>query len=329
MIRPDVELAPNITTADGSYPQGSSKNETAPGNNDGTPHNKLRADDIFGFQQASVKMAAITPSGSPDSALNKTSSQQLQAILHAILMAHTFLDSGAADAYVLDVVGNNPAPDGYQDNMTYHFFPSNSNTGASTGNVEGLGAKNIFFGGVALSGGEIIANERSTIIYDLANDRFNLELKEGKVLQSPATLSGAYLNFAGSTIIPYDNTTPQNTEGHEVITVTITPKKATSILKIRGIIFGASNAGNSLIAALFKDADVNALASAAIFHGGNNVVDAIPFAYEMVAGVTTAITFKIRLGSNVTGSLSFNGDSGGGIFNATLGSFIEVIEEAV
>ena len=150
-IRVDVELAPNVTAATGSYPLGSAKNETAPGNNDGTPHKLVRANDIFGQQQALLKAAGITASGNADTALDKTSSQYLQAMLHQILTASVFDESGVADAYVLDVVGNNPAPDSYIDNMTFIFIVGNTNTGASTIDVEGLGAKDIVINGVALT----------------------------------------------------------------------------------------------------------------------------------------------------------------------------------
>jgi hypothetical protein len=191
-IRPDVELAPNITAATASFPLGSSKNETAPGVNDGTPYNLTRADDIFGFQQALLQAANIVASGNTDTALDKNSSQYLQAILHQVLSGFVFDDSGAADAYVLDVVGNNPAPADYEDNMTFRFVPTNTNTGASTVNVESLGDKNIFLDGAALTGGEIITGNTTAIIFDVANDRFNLVTVGilGAVTAKSLTLTG-------------------------------------------------------------------------------------------------------------------------------------------
>jgi len=46
------------------------------------------------------------------------------------------------------------------------------NTGATTININGLGAKNIYYGGAALSGGEITAGEMFVIAYD--GTQFNL-----------------------------------------------------------------------------------------------------------------------------------------------------------
>lgn len=193
-INPSVQLAPQVVPPSAAFPYGSTKNETAPGANDGTPYKAVRADDVFGLQQALLFMAGIVPSGNVDTALDKNSSQYVQAILHLITAAGTFADIGAADVYDLEAVEDNPAPAGYRDNMVVFFTAANSNTGASTVDVEGLGVKDIFLNGVALVAGAIIAGTRQEIIFDLANDRFNL-IKVGDVLGSVSaidlTLSGA------------------------------------------------------------------------------------------------------------------------------------------
>lgn len=173
-IKPDVALAPNITPADANYLYGSSKNETAPGLNNGTPQVKIRADDIFGLQQALLKAAAIIPSGTADNAFDKNSSQYLQAILHIAMTGLLFDETGVADAYVLDVVSTNPAPAKYAPRMIVIADFVNANTGASTADVEGLGAKAIFLNGSALVGGEIPANSRTVLQYDEIGGRFDL-----------------------------------------------------------------------------------------------------------------------------------------------------------
>ena len=73
------------TPASPDYPHGSAKDETAPGAGDGSPYILSRADDIFGFQQALLEGAGITPSGNADTALV---SQYLEA-------AKIILKSGA------------------------------------------------------------------------------------------------------------------------------------------------------------------------------------------------------------------------------------------
>ena len=59
-----------ITAPDANYPQGSSKDETAPGANDGMPYNKQRADDLLGYQQALLLEGNVSPSGSSDTAID-------------------------------------------------------------------------------------------------------------------------------------------------------------------------------------------------------------------------------------------------------------------
>lgn len=54
-----------------------------------------------------------------------------------------YTDSGAANAYVLSVVGSKQAPTAYTDGMKIRFHAGNNNTGASTVNVASLGVKNI------------------------------------------------------------------------------------------------------------------------------------------------------------------------------------------
>lgn len=115
-----------------------------------------------------------------------------------------------------------------------------------------------------------------------------------------------------STAIPYDDTIPQNTEGDEVITVTITPTSATNRLRIEfDAGFVTFNDTQYIIAALFQDTTANALAVSAngvpsvSYPGG-----ASSLVHEMAAGTTSATTFKIRVGAAL-GTVYVNGDSSG------------------
>lgn len=59
----------NATAPDANYPQGSFKNSTTDTSRDGTPLEKAWPNDIYGFLQAILAAAAVTPSGAPDTAL--------------------------------------------------------------------------------------------------------------------------------------------------------------------------------------------------------------------------------------------------------------------
>ena len=98
-------------------------------------------------------------------------------------------DSGAANAYALSRVGNLQAQDAYFDGMMAVFIPGNTNTGASTVNINTIGSKSITLpDGTALSGGELRNDQYALLIYDLTNDRFaalnvsNKVLREDKVI---------------------------------------------------------------------------------------------------------------------------------------------------
>lgn len=74
-------MAGRITAADANYPNGSSKDETAPGAGDGTPYFKGRADDIFGLQQAILLESDTVPTGNADTAINSQYLQGLKQII--------------------------------------------------------------------------------------------------------------------------------------------------------------------------------------------------------------------------------------------------------
>jgi len=85
--------------------------------------------------------------------------------------AEYMVDTGAANAYVLNPVFPKKAASAYFDGMTVSFKPGNLNTGASTVNVASIGVKSVTdIGGNALIGGEI--SSFVTLRYNLASDRF-------------------------------------------------------------------------------------------------------------------------------------------------------------
>ena len=131
----------------------------------------------------------------------------------------------------------------------------------------------------------------------------------GKLLQHKETSSSAVAT--GTTLIPEDDTIPQNDEGNEFITLEITPVSATSTMYITTQIFFSNGATTRTGIALFKDSGANALAFTSVFikdatSMGNGVLR-----YAEVTGNTTARTYKIRVGgmgtSNAT--ITFNGQS--------------------
>lgn len=174
---------------------------------------------------------------------------------------------------------------------------------------------------VAITGGSI------TGITDLAVADGGTGVSESKPVIQQVRYSTGAVN-TGTTLIPFDDTIPQqSTEGTLFMSLAITPKSASNILKIDVTIVLSDAAADVLIAALFQDTTENALASVT----QNTVVGGIEilnFTHYMVAGTTNATTFKVHGGHANASTITFNGIGGGRIFGGTMSSSIIITEIA-
>lgn len=147
-----------------------------------------------------------------------------------------------------------------------------------------------------------------------------------QIVQVISTQDGAVAT--GTTTMPLDDTIPQNTEGDEYMTVTITPTNASNKLVIEAEVqVSTSAAAATLTMALFKDSTADALAAA-----GQRYVSGtetrIYLRHVVAAGGTAAQTYKIRIGSNSAGTTTFNGTSGNRRYGGVSASSITVTEVA-
>lgn len=113
----------------------------------------------------------------------------------------------------------------------------------------------------------------------------------------------------GTTILPMDDTVPQNTEGTEFMTISYTPKSSTNILVIESQFFGSVSVAADVSLALFQDSTASALSAGSFYQGISGGRVLINHRHIMVAGTTSSTTFKIRAGMEVAGTLTFNGVS--------------------
>lgn len=129
-----------------------------------------------------------------------------------------------------------------------------------------------------------------------------------------------HTNVDCATAIPYDNTIPQNTEGNEVITVSITPKNASNILFIEFHAFAVDDGNLHYISyALFQDSTASALAACTRRDLGASFATTLPLTYSMTAGTTSATTFKVRVGpTTANGTVKINDAIFGGVQTTTL-----------
>jgi hypothetical protein len=145
----------------------------------------------------------------------------------------------------------------------------------------------------------------------------------GKVVQVVNFQTGAVAT--GTTLIPGDDTIPQITEGDEYMTLAITPTASTNILLIEvGLNMGATNAANNELA-LFVGTTANALASAAFYINAAQITQG-RISNTMVAGVTSALTFRTRAGREDAGTLTVNGYSGVRRHGGVMLSFMRITE---
>jgi len=87
-----------------------------------------------------------------------------------------YTDSGTADSYVLTPVAAFNAPFQLTEGLRIGWLPGNTNTGASTVNVAGLGVKNIVKSAAAsaLDSGDLVLNEYAEARFDAGSDTFLL-----------------------------------------------------------------------------------------------------------------------------------------------------------
>ena len=144
------------------------------------------------------------------------------------------------------------------------------------------------------------------------------------LIQEAYTSSGAVAT--GTTIIPFDDTVPQITEGDQYFSLAFTPTNAANILEFSAVIQLANSVSNSpLIAALFQVAVANSLKVAYTVQPTGSLGQ-ITLIHEITAGATAATTYSIRAGGSGAGTTTLNGFSGGRFFGGVGTSFFRIRE---
>ena len=148
----------------------------------------------------------------------------------------------------------------------------------------------------------------------------------GKLVQVVNYATGA--EASGTTAILDDDTIPQNTEGDEYLTVSITPKSAGNYLLIFVNIFFSNGVLRMCGMALFQDATANALAATGMHVDTNGYTRNMSLIHYMQAGTSNPTTFKVRAGNNGVGTFRLNSTIPGRLFGGVASSSITVVEIA-
>ena len=126
-----------------------------------------------------------------------------EAVTRTAQGAMSYTDGGAADAYVLTAQGGFVQPSAYTAPMLVLFQAGNTNTGASTVNVAGVGVTDLKDkDGTALAAGAIVADSYYIAKYDLAGTEFRVVIGQAASDASGITL-GTPINTTSGTSIDF------------------------------------------------------------------------------------------------------------------------------
>lgn len=154
------------------------------------------------------------------------------------------------------------------------------------------------------------AGDAAKLFFLSAAGAFASPYQSGDVVQTREAEYTSYFLIDGGTspaqIIPADDTIPQQTEGVEAITVSITPKFSDSKLRLTAYV-PCSGSANSICAAVFRDSTAGAVASNVVYAAGSFIGDLV-VARSVDAVAASATTFKLRVGPG-SGIAGFNGNT--------------------
>lgn len=147
----------------------------------------------------------------------------------------------------------------------------------------------------------------------------------GTIAQVVRDVETAYTTCG--TIMPIDDTIPQNTEGDEVLAVSITPTNAAStLLIIVDLNVQLAVASGLFASAVFVDSASNAIAGRVGTSPTTGRVETSHYTHSLLAGSTTARTYRVRAGSATATDLKINGDDATRLLGGVMSSSLTVIE---
>lgn len=199
-----------------------------------TAFNALTADLATGLTTAVTKDGQTTPTANlPMGGFKLTGLGAGSAATDSVRMSQLQNGAGAtlgtiAGTNTITAVGS-PTVTAYAANQVFRFIPAATNTGATTINIDGLGAKNIYWDGAALFGGELKINVPAQIFYD--GTQFNLMALGGPVsiaasLGADVALNNTANYFDGPSVA-------QGTVGTWYVSGTVTVRDPTSAAGMR------------------------------------------------------------------------------------------------
>lgn len=144
------------------------------------------------------------------------------------------------------------------------------------------------------------------------------------VLQIASTATSSLVDTSGGSAIPDDDTIPQFSEGTLILSLSFTPKSASSNLFIIFATGGTAASSSAAVVALFVNSGPNAIAASYVGQRSASDAYAGVLQYATTSGSTTARTYQIRIGG---GTYQINGSSGAARrFGGVASTILVVIE---
>jgi hypothetical protein len=226
--------------------------------------------------------------------------------------------SNSGNAYTVTVadlgVSDFEVPAAYYAGYEVSVKINADNTGATTLNIVAttpaisLGAANVYKNGsTPLESGDLKSGRVYKFVHDGSAFQVIAQTPQSVILQQvEASPTSSSSNAAA---ISFDGTVPQITEGTEILTLSITPKSASSKLYVEAVTHLGNNGGNNkTLAALFRDATTDAISASVCNVDGSGSVETLVVKTVENANSTSATTFRLRVGAD-SGTVYWNRSS--------------------
>ena len=167
--------------------------------------------------------------------------------------------------------------------------------------------------------------------WDTAPDRVELMRTGGKrpgeTVQSKHGIKAARGSYAFPSNIPMvlDNTSPENTEGADYFSVSISPTSKANVLRVETVLNFTCNAAETVVAALFFNSTSSAFATGWQYTGGADQPAQISISVDIHAAEDT-VQIGVRIGPTTNATLTMNGTTGTDVLNETLSSHLRLTE---
>lgn len=218
-----------------------------------------------------------------------------KALTTASCLYNYYNDTGTVNNIVLNAVNRQPLIS-YVDGMQVRFYTANANTGTTTINIDGLGAKNVVLYNNTSSNvpaGVFLANYYYDVVYNVTLDKF--------VLTSLESILSSILDPVGTIIYYYGATPPNN-----YLALDGTAWNKTTYSELYNVVSGQDNVTETSTTFSLPDFSNYFIRN---LSSSRNVGETQTDAIRNITGTYTAQGFSTQNEGTGTGALLKGGDS--------------------